>query len=54
MEAHITLHVHVLHGVNAHHKAEAAFKGLAKALRDAVEIDPRASQSVPSTKGTIS
>ena len=54
VEAHITLHVHVLHGVNAHHKAEAAFKGLAKALRDAVEIDPRASQSVPSTKGTIS
>ena len=41
VEARITLHVDTLRGVNAHHKAEAAFKGLAKALRDAVEIDPR-------------
>lgn len=54
MEARITLHAEVLAGVNAHHKAEATFKALARALRDAVEIDPRAKGSVPSTKGTIS
>ena len=54
MEARITLHVNVLAGVNAHHKAEATFKALAKAVRDAVEIDPRAPQTVPSTKGTLS
>ncbi|MEX2431215.1 MAG: imidazoleglycerol-phosphate dehydratase HisB [Dehalococcoidia bacterium] len=53
VEARITLHVTVLTGVNAHHRAEAAFKALARALRDAVELDPRSSQ-VPSTKGTIS
>jgi imidazoleglycerol-phosphate dehydratase len=53
-EARVTLHVMVLEGVNAHHKAEASFKALAKAMRDAVEIDPRASKEVPSTKGTIS
>jgi imidazoleglycerol-phosphate dehydratase len=54
VEARITLHVKLLSGVNAHHMAEAAFKALAKALRDAVELDPRAGQQVPSTKGTIS
>ena len=53
-EARVTLHVTVLAGVNAHHKAEASFKALAKALRDAVELDPRAPASAPSTKGTIS
>jgi imidazoleglycerol-phosphate dehydratase len=53
-EAHITLHATVLAGVNAHHRAEATFKALAKALRDAVELDPRATDQVPSTKGTIS
>ena len=53
-EARLTLHATVLSGVNAHHKAEATFKALAKALRDAVELDPRASGQVPSTKGTIS
>ncbi len=53
-EAHITLHATVLSGINAHHKAEATFKALAKAVRDAVEIDPRAPSAVPSTKGTIS
>ena len=52
-EARITLHATVLAGVNAHHKAEATFKGLAKALRDAVEVDPRAAEQVPSTKGTL-
>jgi imidazoleglycerol-phosphate dehydratase len=53
-EARITLHVTVLAGVNAHHKVEAAFKALAKAIRDATELDERAAASVPSTKGTIS
>jgi imidazoleglycerol-phosphate dehydratase len=52
-EARITLHATVLSGVNAHHKVEATFKALAKALRDAVEIDQRSAQ-VPSTKGTLS
>ena len=52
-EARITLHATVLTGINAHHKVEATFKALAKALRDAVEIDPRAGAQVPSTKGTI-
>ena len=53
-EARISLHATVLTGVNAHHKIEATFKALARALRDAVEIDERASGQVPSTKGTIS
>ena len=44
----------MLAGVNTHHKAEASFKALAKAMRDAVDLDPRAVQQVPSTKGTIS
>lgn len=54
IEARVTLHVKVLAGVNAHHKAEAAFKALAKAIRDAIEVDDRATGQVPSTKGTIS
>lgn len=54
VEARVTLHVRVLEGVNAHHKAEASFKALAKAMRDAVETDPRAAGQTPSTKGTIS
>jgi imidazoleglycerol-phosphate dehydratase len=53
-EARISLHAEVLAGVNAHHKAEATFKALARALRDAVEPDPRAGKTVPSTKGTLS
>ncbi len=53
-EARVTLHVTVLEGVNAHHKVEASFKALAKAMRDAVDLDLRASTQVPSTKGTIS
>jgi len=54
IESRISLHATVLAGVNPHHKIEATFKALARALRDAVEIDPRAAQQVPSTKGTIS
>lgn len=49
----ITLHVETLHGANAHHIAESCFKGLARALREAIEIDPRAGDAVPSTKGRL-
>ena len=49
----ITLHVDMLHGVNSHHIAEAAFKAVARALRDALEVDPRKSDAVPSTKGAL-
>ena len=49
----ITLHVDALHGINSHHMAEAAFKSVARALREAVEIDPRKSDAIPSTKGTL-
>lgn len=52
MNAGITLHIRMLSGVNAHHKAEAAFKGFARALRAAVTLDPR-SPGVPSTKGLL-
>jgi imidazoleglycerol-phosphate dehydratase len=53
MNAGITLHVEVLYGSNDHHIAEACFKGLARALRAAFAIDPRAVGEVPSTKGTL-
>lgn len=49
----ITLHVETLYGKNNHHIIESAFKGLARALRQAVEIDPRKADSIPSTKGTL-
>jgi imidazoleglycerol-phosphate dehydratase len=49
----ITLHVDVIHGINSHHIAEAAFKAVARALRDALEVDPRKADAVPSTKGTL-
>lgn len=49
----ITLHIDQLHGLNSHHIAEAAFKAVARALRDAVETDPRKSDAVPSTKGAL-
>jgi len=49
----LTLHLDQLHGLNSHHIAEAAFKSVARALRQAVEIDPRMSQALPSTKGTL-
>ncbi|MDX1580993.1 MAG: imidazoleglycerol-phosphate dehydratase HisB [Alphaproteobacteria bacterium] len=48
-----TLHVDTLYGENTHHKVESCYKGLARALRKAVEIDPRKSDAVPSTKGTL-
>ena len=49
----ITLHVDMLHGLNSHHIAEAAFKAVARALRDALEPDPRRADAIPSTKGTL-
>ena len=49
----ITLHVDQIHGINSHHIAEAAFKAVARALRDALEVDPRKADAVPSTKGTL-
>ena len=53
-EAKISLHVKTLAGVNDHHKAEAIFKALAKALKDAVIVDVKVQNTAPSTKGTIS
>jgi len=49
----VTLHVENLYGENSHHIVESCFKGLARALRQAVAIDPRAAEEVPSTKGTL-
>ena len=49
----ITLHMDRLHGFNGHHIAEAAFKSVARALRDAVESDPRKNDVIPSTKGAL-
>ena len=53
IEARINLHAKVIAGVSPHHKAEALCKALARALRDAVEPDPRAGGQVPSTKGVL-
>jgi imidazoleglycerol-phosphate dehydratase len=49
----ITLHLDQIHGVNSHHIAEAAFKAVARALRMAVEPDPRLGDALPSTKGAL-
>ncbi len=53
MNAGITLHIEVPYGDNNHHIAESCFKALARALRDALEIDPRNANSIPSTKGSL-
>jgi imidazoleglycerol-phosphate dehydratase len=53
INAGITLHVETLYGENSHHIAESCFKGLARALRTAVGIDPRTAGEVPSTKGRL-
>jgi imidazoleglycerol-phosphate dehydratase len=53
MNAGVTLHVETLYGTNDHHISESCFKGLARALRAAVTIDPRAKDEVPSTKGSL-
>lgn len=49
----MTLHVENLYGVNNHHIVESCYKGLARSLRTAIEIDARKADSVPSTKGTL-
>ena len=49
----ITLHVENIYGDNSHHKIESCYKGLARALREAVQVDQRAEDIIPSTKGTI-
>ena len=49
----ITLHVDMLHGLNSHHIAEATFNSVARALREAVETDPRKADAIPSTKGAL-
>ena len=49
----ITLHMELLYGQNNHHICEAAFKGFARAMRAAVEIDPRKGGAIPSTKGQL-
>ncbi len=54
MNGGITLNVARLNGINSHHIAESAFKAVARALRVALETDPRKSDAVPSTKGTLS
>lgn len=49
----VTLHIENLYGENNHHIVETCYKGLARALRDAIEIDPRKADEVPSTKGVL-
>ena len=49
----LTLHVQTLYGENNHHIVESCFKGLARALKDAIEIDPRKADAIPSTKGVL-
>jgi imidazoleglycerol-phosphate dehydratase len=51
--AQVTLHIDNLRGDNAHHQCETVFKAFARALRNAVERDPRAQGSIPSTKGSL-
>jgi imidazoleglycerol-phosphate dehydratase len=49
----LTLHIETLYGLNSHHIAESCFKGVARALRGAVALDPRQAERVPSTKGAL-
>ena len=51
--ADITIHVENIYGENNHHIVESCFKGLARALKQAMAIDPRAADAVPSTKGVL-
>jgi imidazoleglycerol-phosphate dehydratase len=53
MNAGITLHLENAYGANSHHIAESSFKALARSLRDALEIDPRQANRIPSTKGSL-
>ena len=49
----VTLHIDTLRGINAHHQIETVFKAFGRALRMAIEIDPRSSDVIPSTKGSL-
>jgi imidazoleglycerol-phosphate dehydratase len=51
--AFVTLHIDNLRGENAHHQCETVFKAFARALRAAVELDPRSAGTIPSTKGSL-
>ncbi|ACK51478.1 Imidazoleglycerol-phosphate dehydratase [Methylocella silvestris BL2] len=53
MNAGLTVHIETLYGENAHHIAESCFKALARALRLAIEVDPRQKGAIPSTKGSL-
>jgi imidazoleglycerol-phosphate dehydratase len=53
MNAGMTVHVETLYGENAHHISESCFKGLARALRAAIALDPRQNGAIPSTKGSL-
>jgi imidazoleglycerol-phosphate dehydratase len=53
LEARLSLHARILAGANDHHRAEALFKALARALHDATTLDPRLAGAVPSTKGVL-
>jgi imidazoleglycerol-phosphate dehydratase len=53
MNAGVTLHIETLYGDNNHHIAESCFKALARSLREAIEIDPRQENRIPSTKGSL-
>jgi len=53
MNAGVTLHVETFYGSNSHHIAESCFKGLARALRAAIAVDPREADRIPSTKGAL-
>ena len=49
----ITLHIENLYGENSHHIVESCFKGLARSLREAIRIDDKRANEIPSTKGTL-
>ena len=49
----VTLHIDNLHGDNAHHQCETVFKAFARAVRQALEVDPRMGDTIPSTKGSL-
>jgi len=51
--AFVTLHIDNLKGVNAHHQCETVFKAFARAMRGALELDPRSAGVIPSTKGSL-
>jgi imidazoleglycerol-phosphate dehydratase len=53
VEARLTLHAHIIDGLDSHHQAEALFKALGRAMRQAVELDPRSLGDIPSTKGAM-